>query len=73
MTCCSSTAVLARQGSPRPVRNYYERGRDCSLISTRLAQRVKRVATGWEPQFTIAVDGIIDKLTVMELCEQFYA
>jgi len=37
-----------------------------------VANRVKRVATGWEPQFTVAVDGIIAKATVMELCEKFF-
>ncbi|MES2878915.1 MAG: LysR substrate-binding domain-containing protein [Pseudomonadota bacterium] len=38
-----------------------------------VANRVKRVATGWEPQLTIAVDTIISKATVMELCESFFA
>ena len=38
-----------------------------------VANRVKRVATGWESQFTVAVDTIISKTTVMELCEAFYA
>ena len=38
-----------------------------------VANRVKRVATGWEPQFTIAVDSIIAKATVMELCDAFLA
>lgn len=38
-----------------------------------VANRVKRVATGWEPQLTIAVDSIIVKTTVMELCENFFA
>jgi DNA-binding transcriptional LysR family regulator len=38
-----------------------------------MANRVKRVATGWEPQLTIAVDSIISKTTVMELCESFFA
>lgn len=38
-----------------------------------IANRVRRVATGWEPQFTLAVDSIIDGTTVMELCEAFYA
>jgi molybdate transport repressor ModE-like protein len=38
-----------------------------------VANRVKRVATGWEPQFTIAVDSIIAKATVMELCDSFFA
>ena len=37
-----------------------------------VANRVKRVATGWEPQLTIAVDSIIAKATVMELCESFF-
>ena len=38
-----------------------------------VANRVKRVATGWEPQLTIAVDTIISRSTVMELCESFYS
>ena len=38
-----------------------------------IANRVKRVATGWESQFTIAVDSIVDRNTVMELCEAFFA
>jgi DNA-binding transcriptional LysR family regulator len=38
-----------------------------------VAQRVKRVATGWEPQFTIAADAIISRTTLFELCEAFYA
>ena len=37
-----------------------------------IANRVKRVATGWEPQFTIAVDSVIDGAAVMELCEAFF-
>lgn len=38
-----------------------------------VANRVKRVATGWEPQLTLAIDSIIDHATVMELCEAFFA
>ena len=38
-----------------------------------VANRVKRVATGWETQLTIAVDGILSNTTVFELCEAFYA
>ena len=37
-----------------------------------VAHRVKRVATGWESQLTIAVDGVISGLTVMELAEAFF-
>lgn len=38
-----------------------------------VANRVKRVATGWEPLFTVALDTIISKGTVMELCDSFYS
>ena len=37
-----------------------------------VANRVKRVATGWEPQLTISVDTIISKATLMELCDSFF-
>lgn len=36
-----------------------------------VANRVRRVATGWEPQFTIAVDGLVERTTVFELTEAF--
>ena len=38
-----------------------------------VANRVKRVATGWETQLTIAVDDVISRTTLLELCEAFYA
>lgn len=38
-----------------------------------LANRVHRIATGWEPQLTIAVDCIIVRITLWQLCEQFFA
>lgn len=38
-----------------------------------VANRVKRVATGWEPRLTIAVDTVIDLATVLDLCEKFFA
>lgn len=38
-----------------------------------VANRVKRVATGWESQLTISVDSIINRVTLMELCEAFFA
>jgi DNA-binding transcriptional LysR family regulator len=37
-----------------------------------VANRVRRVATGWEPQFTVAVDSVISLPTVMELVQAFY-
>ncbi|MFC4930486.1 LysR family transcriptional regulator [Massilia sp. GCM10023247] len=38
-----------------------------------VANRVKRMATGWEPEFTVAIDSIVDQATVMELCTHFFA
>lgn len=38
-----------------------------------VANRVRRVSTGWETQLTIAADGILSRLTLLELCEAFYA
>lgn len=38
-----------------------------------VANRVKRVATGWETQLTVAVDGALSRVTVFEICEAFYA
>jgi len=38
-----------------------------------VANRVRRVATGWEPQLTIAVDGVVSPTTMLELVEAFYA
>jgi molybdate transport repressor ModE-like protein len=37
-----------------------------------VANRVRRVATGWESQLTLAVDGIISSSTVMELADAFF-
>ncbi len=36
-----------------------------------IANRVKRVAGGWESQLTIAVDGVLSMATVMELVDAF--
>ena len=38
-----------------------------------MANRVKRGATGWEAEFTIAVDTSLSGTTVMELSDAFYA
>ncbi|MGE8447846.1 MAG: LysR family transcriptional regulator, partial [Comamonas sp.] len=37
-----------------------------------VANRVRRVATGWEPELRIAVDGVISRTTLLELIEAFY-
>lgn len=38
-----------------------------------VANRVKRVSTGWETQLTIAVDGALSRVTMLELCEAFFS
>ncbi len=38
-----------------------------------VVSRVKRVATGWESQLTVAVDTVIAQSTVMELAQDFVA
>lgn len=38
-----------------------------------VAHRVRRVATGWEPQLTISVDGVMSPHTLLELVDAFYA
>jgi len=38
-----------------------------------LANRVQRVATGWEASLTIAADDVVSRLTLFELVESFYA
>ena len=38
-----------------------------------VANRVRRVACGWETQLTVAADGVVSRLTMFELCEGFYA
>ena len=38
-----------------------------------VAHRVRRVATGWEPELTLMADGIISQDTLLDLVEAFYA
>lgn len=38
-----------------------------------MANRVRRVATGWEAELTIAVDAVLSQSTVMELAASFHA
>lgn len=48
-------------------------GRRLLLEIDAVANRVKRVATGWETQLTVVVDDILAPATVFELIEAFYA
>lgn len=48
-------------------------GRRLLAESAAVANRVKRVASGWETQLSVAVDDVISRATLFELCEAFYA
>lgn len=48
-------------------------GRRLLAETTAVAHRVRRVASGWETQLSVAVDDVISRLTLFELCEAFYA
>jgi DNA-binding transcriptional LysR family regulator len=48
-------------------------GRRLLVEMDAVANRVRRVSTGWETQLTIACDGILSRLTLLELTEAFYA
>jgi DNA-binding transcriptional LysR family regulator len=48
-------------------------GRRLLAESAAVANRVRRVASGWETQLSVAVDDVISRLTLFELCEAFYA
>ena len=68
----SSRQARLTEAGAELLRRLFLREGTCLLAEIdAIANRVKRVATGWEPQFTIAVDGIIDRATVMELCAKF--
>jgi DNA-binding transcriptional LysR family regulator len=49
-----------------------EHGRSVLGEVDALANRVRRVATGWEANLAIAADGIVSRLTLLELVESFY-
>jgi molybdate transport repressor ModE-like protein len=38
-----------------------------------VARRVKRVATGWEPELVIISDALVSERVLLELCQAFYA
>jgi DNA-binding transcriptional LysR family regulator len=50
-----------------------DQGRRLLAQTEGLANRVRRISTGWETQFTLAADGVISRLTLFELVEAFYA
>ena len=48
-------------------------GRRLLAEGAAVANRVKRVASGWETQLSVAVHDVVSRLTLFELCEAFYA
>jgi DNA-binding transcriptional LysR family regulator len=49
-----------------------KQGRRLLSDTQSVANRVKRIASGWEPTLSIAIDTIIARNVVLELCERFY-
>ncbi|MBE7416875.1 MAG: LysR family transcriptional regulator [Ideonella sp.] len=54
-------------------RELLEHGRRVLGEIDALANRVRRVATGWEATLTVVADGVLSRLTLFELIESFYA
>ena len=50
-----------------------EEGRRLLVEMDAVANRVKRVATGWESELTVVVDDVMSPLTVFEMVEGFFA
>ena len=48
-------------------------GRRLLAEAEAVANRVRRVASGWETQLSVAVDDVISRSTLFDLCEAFYA
>ncbi|MEG1056344.1 MAG: hypothetical protein RSF79_30410, partial [Janthinobacterium sp.] len=78
----------AQQAAPDPIRLAQLGQIDCALRCAgallregarllqdidSVAHRVRRVATGWEPQLTIVTDGALARGPLFDLVEAFYA
>jgi molybdate transport repressor ModE-like protein len=59
----SGQAVLTAAGE-----ELLREGRRLLAEMDAVANRVRRVSCGWETQLTVAVDGVISRITVFELC-----
>jgi DNA-binding transcriptional LysR family regulator len=63
----------SRNAKPTPAGLALLREAERLLVETDgVANRIKRIATGWESQFTIAIDGVLNSGPLLELCEQFF-
>src|ERR1700716_3516983 len=68
--------VAPRSGRPAPPaagRELLDEGRHLLEQMDAVANRVKRVATGWETQLAIAVDDVVSRSTMLDLCAAFYS
>jgi DNA-binding transcriptional LysR family regulator len=64
----------ARQARPTPAGlELLREGQRLLADMDAVANRVRRIATGWEPELTLAVDSLIVQATVLDLCQQFFA
>jgi DNA-binding transcriptional LysR family regulator len=72
-TCCCSTGSSRQAQLTAAGEELLNEGRRLLAEMDAVARRVRRVSTGWETELTIAVDGVLSRLTLLELCEAFYA
>ena len=63
----------SRRAKLTPAGQELREGNRLLLELDAVAHRVKRVAASWEPVLTLAVDAVVQRPTVMELCEAFFA
>lgn len=64
----------ARQAQPTPAgQALLKEGARLLQDLEAVAHRIQRVATGWEPELKIIVDGALSSHTVLDLVEAFYA
>lgn len=54
-------------------RELLDEGRHLLEQMDAVANRVKRVATGWETQLGIVIDDVVSRSTILDLCSAFYA
>jgi len=62
----SKSAILTPAGQ-----ELLEEGERLLLEMDAVANRVRRIATGWEPEFTIAFDGMMSQKILLELVDEF--
>lgn len=63
----------SRQAQPTPAGlELLKEGEKILLATHAITHKIKRIATGWEPELTLCIDGVISQHTMLELIGAFY-